>query len=76
MTNYLEAVAAVDAELKRATSKFGAFHSPMEGQAVVAEEFDEFTHAVRHETLERAQAEAIQLGAMAIRFLVDTGYKS
>lgn len=61
----------VDDEIERATKKFGPFHSAMEGQAIVAEEFDEFTHAVRHETKERAREEAVQLAAMAIRFLMD-----
>lgn len=58
-------------ELKRATDKFGPFQSALEGQAIIAEEFDEFTQAVRHETPERARAEAVQLAAMAIRFLID-----
>lgn len=59
-------------ELERASRKFGPFKSPLEGQAIIAEEFDEFTQAVRHETLVRAREEAVQLAAMAIRFLVDT----
>lgn len=67
----IEIVDAVLAELDRATRKFGPFASGMEGQAIIAEEFDEFTHAVRHETLERAREEAIQVAAMAIRFLMD-----
>ena len=61
----------VMAEYFRATDKFGPFYSAMEGQAIVAEEFDEFTHAVRHEGINRAREEAVQLAAMAIRFLVD-----
>lgn len=61
----------VDNELQRASAKFGPFYSAMEGQAIIAEEFDEFTHAVRHEGINRAREEAIQLAAMAIRFLID-----
>ncbi len=59
-------------ELVRASKKFGPFKSPLEGQAIIAEEFDEFTQAVRHEGLTRAREEAVQLAAMAVRFLVDT----
>lgn len=58
-------------ELERATEKFGPFYSAMEGQAIIAEEFDEFTKAVRHEGVNRAREEAVQLAAMAIRFLID-----
>lgn len=66
-----KAVEDVLTELERASAKFGPFLSALEGQAIIAEEFDEFTEAVRHEGADRARAEAIQLAAMAIRFLID-----
>jgi hypothetical protein len=68
-------------EYNEATSKFYAFNSAHEGYAVILEELDELWDAVRMgrdeidekgRTRKQAlQDEAIQVGAMAIRFLVD-----
>jgi hypothetical protein len=61
-------------EYNRATSKFDAFHNAHEGYAVLSEEVDELWDAVKMKGELRDSAlteEAIQVGAMALRFLVD-----
>lgn len=64
-------LASVGEELKRASQKFGPFNSAIEGLAILEEEVDEFKQEVRHGTIEKARAEAIQVAAMAVRFLMD-----
>ena len=61
------------AELVCARTKFPDFHSPHEGWAVLHEEMCELWDAVkRHDHVrERMCAEAIQVAAMALRFVVD-----
>lgn len=66
-------------ELRAATSRFGPMKSPHEGIAIIEEEFLELRSAVfwpdkaitRSQQRRRQREEAIQLAAMAIRFLVD-----
>lgn len=58
-------------ELRSATAKFGPMASAHEGYAVILEEVEEMWHEIKHGTPERARAEAVQVAAMAIRFLVD-----
>lgn len=58
-------------ELVRATSIHGSFNSAHEGYAVLLEEVDELWHEVKHGTKPRMREEAIQVGAMALRFLAD-----
>ena len=70
------AVHVVVAELRDATTKFAAFHSAHEGWAVLMEEVDELWEVVKlnqstPERNARMRKEAIQVAAMAIRFLVD-----
>jgi hypothetical protein len=62
----------IDNELERATNKFGAFHSPHEGIAVLWEEFLELRNAVfwGHNPAEVTK-EAVQVAAMAKRFIKD-----
>ena len=64
-------------EYNKATKKFGTFHNAHEGYAVLLEEVDElwenvklnqFTHTGRDALM---LVEAIQVGAMAIRFILD-----
>ncbi len=62
------------AELRQATTKFGSFHSTHEGYAVIKEEVDEMWDAIKNNNLEDACREAIQVGAMAMRFLFDMGF--
>lgn len=66
----------VAAELTRARAKHPeAFNSSHEGFAVLKEEVDELWDEVKHQTEERSYArmrkEAVQIGAMALRFIED-----
>lgn len=65
------AVELVLAELARATAKFGPFHSAHEGWAVLREEVDELWWEVKANDRDRQRAEAVQVAAMALRFLRD-----
>lgn len=65
------ALRLVSAELDRATDKFGPFNSTHEGYAVILEEVDELWDEVKSNDPDRAIEEAIQVAAMAIRFVVD-----
>lgn len=58
-------------ELELATKKYGPFNSAHEGHSVIEEEFDELWDAVRANDIEHACREAIQVAAMAIRFVID-----
>lgn len=58
-------------EYKRAASKFGTFNSAHEGIAILREEYRELEDEVFWGTKSKMEKEAIQVGAMAIRFLVD-----
>lgn len=64
-------------EYERATRLFGEFNSQHEGYAILLEEVDELWDAVklnhrRHpDRAERIRREAVQVAAMALRFLVD-----
>ena len=78
--NMFNAFDLVRAELLRAMSKFGPFASAHEGQSVIAEEAHEFTLAVWFGVDARGRPsdphdEAIQVAAMAIRFLLDVPRK-
>lgn len=63
-------------ELERATSRFGPMQSAHEGYAVLKEELDELWAEVKSGNVNgynghRAVSEAVQVGAMALRFLID-----
>lgn len=60
----------VRAELDRATEKFPPFASPHEGYAVLLEEVDELWTEIKSHG-PGIEDEAIQVAAMALRFLVD-----
>jgi hypothetical protein len=64
-------VGDVRRELARAMAKFGSFASAHEGYAVLLEEVREFEREVFWGTPARQREEAIQVAAMALRFLVD-----
>ena len=63
---------AIERELIKATKKYGPFHSTHEGYAVIHEELDELWEEVKKNKLGAARKEAIQVAAMALRFLVDS----
>jgi hypothetical protein len=77
--NLLDLVAT---ELASARQKFPPFNSAHEGYAVVLEELDELWTEIRSNQAtagrnERMTKEAIQVAAMALRFLVDLpGFKN
>lgn len=58
-------------ELTKATEKFGPFNSMHEGYAVILEELDELWDEIKLNNLNKAREEAVQVAAMAIRFLCD-----
>ena len=59
-------------ELLDATKKFGGFHSMHEGYAVLKEEVDELWDDIKSKDRNtRPYMEAVQVAAMAIRFLID-----
>lgn len=65
---------AVRAEVDTATEKFAAFNSTHEGYAVILEELDELWECVKQNDQTTAMYnEAIQVAAMAIRFVMDLG---
>ncbi len=66
-----EAVSMVRVELLKAQAKFPAFHSSHEGYAVIHEEVDELWDEVKSNNRFKQRAEAVQVAAMALRFLVD-----
>ena len=71
------AVAMLDVaeELRTASNKFKPFASPHEGFAIIKEEVDELWDEVKKQytarTSENMRAEAKQIAAMAIRFMID-----
>ena len=64
---------AVEKELFIATEKFGAFNSPHEGYAILQEEVEELWDEIKANKgrTESARKEAVQVAAMAIRYLYD-----
>jgi len=70
-----DAMALIYAEYLRASAKYPGFNSLHEGIAVMEEEFIELrtevfaSHSLRSH--ERMRKEAVQVGAMALRFLID-----
>lgn len=68
-----EVVAAFMAlqEYERAAARFAPMHSAHEGYAVLKEEVEEMWDEIKANNQHRTRAEAIQVAAMGIRFLVD-----
>lgn len=62
---------AVD-EAQRAMEKFKPFNSSHEGFAVLREEVDEMWDAIKANDLPHARKEAIQVAAMALRYIAET----
>lgn len=63
----------IESEYYRAVGKFPPFNSAHEGFAVIKEEYDELWDEVKRNPIHPAamEKEAIQLGAMVLRFLID-----
>lgn len=58
-------------ECLRAMAKFQPFNSSHEGYAVILEELDELWDEVKGNRPDLARKEAVQVAAMAVRFLLD-----
>lgn len=60
-------------ELAKAMEKHAPMHSPHEGHSVIEEEFEELWDHVKADTgrTRKARKEALQLAAMAVRYIVD-----
>ena len=59
-------------EYLRASKKFPKFNSRHEGYAVIKEEVDELWDAIKgNYSSDLVEEEAVQVGAMALRFLID-----
>lgn len=72
MASCIDAVVyEVSQEVRSAMRKHGPMKSSHEGYAVILEELDELWQEVKHGTKENAYKEAVQVAAMAIRFIVD-----
>ncbi len=70
---FIDAAALIQKEYYIATTKFGAFASTHEGYAVILEELDELWDCIKTKgtTLDELREEAVQVAAMAIRFMID-----
>jgi hypothetical protein len=75
MTDAEMGIHLIATEFSRATASNGAFNSAHEGYAVILEELDELKEEVWKKASKRDPAnmvkEATQVGAMALRFLID-----
>lgn len=68
---YEVAAGLIAAEARRARAKFAPFNSSHEGYAVLAEELDELWDDVKANNIEHSIEEAVQVGAMALRYIAD-----
>ena len=67
-----ELIEALKNELEDATSKFGGFNSAHEGYAVLLEEVEELWEEIKGaQDPGNMYLEAVQIAAMAIRFIMD-----
>lgn len=71
MFTLAEIIEAVEDELAEATDRYGPFHSTHEGYAVLKEEVDEMWDAIKQNDINHSRKEAVQVAAVAIRYLID-----
>jgi len=73
-------ISMVETELLSATKRYGPFRSSHEGYAVIKEELDELWEEIRKKPYHRSHTalrkEAIQVAAMAARFVLDLNEKT
>jgi len=75
-SRYQDAAQEVLEEVCRAKEKFPAdFNSAHEGFAVLLEEVDEMWDEVKRNNTPRSIEEAIQVGAMAVRYIAEFSNK-
>lgn len=71
----ISAMRLIREEHARAVEKFGKFHNAHEGWGVIREEYLELEDEIRKKQvdydLNQMRTEAIHLGAMALRFIID-----
>ena len=65
------AIMEIAREVERAQAKHRPMQGPHEGYAVILEELDELWNEVKANRLDLARKEAVQVAAMAVRFLID-----
>ena len=66
---YQSIITEVINELERGNRLYGLFNSPHEGYAVIKEEVEELWNEVKKDDYTQARKEAIQIAAMAIKFV-------
>lgn len=66
-----KAIEMVRAEHARATGKYPPFNSSHEGYGVLLEEVDELWDEVKADNPRNAMIEAIQVAAMALRYITE-----
>ena len=71
--NIDEALDKIVSEYRSATGKFPQFNGAHEGHSVIREEFDELWDEVKRNPphYSAMEKEAVQLGAMVLRFLTE-----
>ena len=62
----------VRAELRDAIRRYPPFNSAHEGDGVISEEYDELFDAIKANELAQSTDEAVQVAAMAIRYVIDS----
>lgn len=67
-----QAVRELCREYYKAVEKHAPMTSEREGHSVIEEEYDEFWDAIKQDNSIQARHEVTQLGAMCLRFLIDT----
>ncbi len=67
-----EVLDAIRNEFLRARNKHSPLASAHEGYAVILEELDETWDEIKRDDFDAAREEAVQVGAMAVAFILET----